>query len=79
MDRVFEPFVRLEAYRSRKTGGAGIGLAIARSVARSHGGEIELENRAEGGLRAILSLPRADAKCPVRLLIRLSSAILSVI
>jgi len=79
MDRVFEPFVRLEASRSRKTGGAGIGLAIARSVARSHGGEIELENRAEGGLRAILSLPRADAKCPVRLLIRLSSAILSVI
>ena len=44
MDRVFEPFVRLEASRSRKTGGAGIGLAIARSVARSHGGEIELEN-----------------------------------
>ena len=79
MDRVFEPFVRLEASRSRKTGGAGIGLAIARSVARSHGGEIELENRAEGGLRAILSLPRADAKCPVRLLIRLSSAILPVI
>ena len=73
MDRIFEPFVRLEASRSRKTG-----VAITRSVARSHGGEIELETRAEGGLRAILSLPRADAKCPVRLLIPLSSAILPV-
>ena len=61
IDRVFEPFVRLEASRSRETGGAGLGLAIARSIARSHGGEIVLENNNEGGLRAILSLPRAES------------------
>ncbi len=55
---VFEPFVRLEASRSRETGGVGLGLAIARSVVRSHGGDIVLANRAEGGLRAEIRLPR---------------------
>lgn len=56
--RVFEPFYRLEQSRSRETGGAGLGLAITWSVAQAHGGEISLVNRPEGGLRAILSLPR---------------------
>ena len=51
-------FVRLEATRSLETEGAGLGLAIARSVARSHGEEIVLETRNDGGLRAILTLPR---------------------
>ncbi|GBD41585.1 Osmolarity sensor protein EnvZ [bacterium HR39] len=58
LERVFEPFVRLEASRSRETGGSGLGLAIARTVARAHGGDVRLENRREGGLRAILLLPR---------------------
>ena len=57
--QVFEPFVRLETSRSRETGGVGLGLAIARSIVRSHGGDITLENRAEGGLRAIIRLPMA--------------------
>nr|WP_247887118.1 ATP-binding protein [Azospirillum sp. SYSU D00513] len=57
MERVFEPFVRLEASRNRRTGGVGLGLSIARSIARGHGGDILLENRAEGGLRAVLILP----------------------
>jgi signal transduction histidine kinase len=56
--RVFEPFYRLEQSRSRETGGTGLGLAIALSVAQAHGGQILLVNRPEGGLRAILSLPR---------------------
>lgn len=56
-ERVFEPFVRLEGSRSRDTGGAGLGLAIARSIARAHGGDVLLENRPEGGLSAILRLP----------------------
>ena len=56
-ERVFEPFVRLEGSRSRDTGGVGLGLAIARSIARAHGGDVLLENRPEGGLRAILRLP----------------------
>ena len=59
LERVFEPFVRLEASRSRDTGGSGLGLAIARSIIRGHGGDIALLNRAEGGLRATVVLPRA--------------------
>ena len=59
LERVFEPFVRLEASRSRDTGGSGLGLAIARSIVRGHGGDIRLENRAEGGLRATVALPGA--------------------
>ena len=57
LERVFEPFVRLEASRSRDTGGTGLGLAIARSIVRGHGGDILLANRAEGGLRATVALP----------------------
>jgi signal transduction histidine kinase len=54
---VLEPFVRGEQSRNRETGGAGLGLAVARQAARASGGELMLENRAEGGLRARLSLP----------------------
>jgi signal transduction histidine kinase len=57
-ERVFGPFVRLEESRSRETGGIGIGMAIARSILRAHGGDIALANRPEGGLRATLRLPR---------------------
>ena len=54
---VFEPFVRLEASRSRDTGGVGLGLAIARTVLQAHGGDVTLRNRAEGGLEAVVRLP----------------------
>lgn len=57
LEQVLEPFSRLETSRSRETGGSGLGLAIAKAVAESHGGSLHLENRAEGGLAAILSLP----------------------
>jgi signal transduction histidine kinase len=57
LDRVFRPFFRLEASRNRESGGAGLGLAIARSVVRAHGGDIVLKNRPEGGLRVVVSLP----------------------
>jgi signal transduction histidine kinase len=56
MEKVFKPFVRLEQSRNKDTGGVGLGLAIARSIVRSHGGDIVLQNRAGGGLRAIVSL-----------------------
>jgi len=59
IERAFEPFHRLESSRSRETGGAGLGLAVVRAVARGHGGEVTLQNRAEGGLRARVSLPLA--------------------
>jgi two-component system, OmpR family, sensor kinase len=58
-ERAFEPFHRLENSRSRETGGAGLGLAVVRAIARGHGGEVTLQNRAEGGLRAKVNLPLA--------------------
>jgi signal transduction histidine kinase len=58
LERVFDPFVRLEGSRSRETGGAGLGLAIARSIVRAHGGDVLLARRPEGGLRATIALPR---------------------
>lgn len=58
LDRAFDPFVRLDPARGRDTGGVGLGLSISRSLARSHGGDVRLLNRPEGGLRAELILPR---------------------
>ena len=60
LERMFEPFVRLEASRSRETGGSGLGLAIARGIVRGHGGDVRLENRADGGLRATVTLPGVE-------------------
>ena len=57
--RVFEPFHRLENSRSRETGGIGLGLAVVRAVARSHGGDVSLINRGQGGLTARVTLPLA--------------------
>jgi signal transduction histidine kinase len=56
--RVFEPFVRLETSRSMETGGSGLGLTLVKNIVEGHGGSIVLENRAEGGLRARLHIPR---------------------
>jgi signal transduction histidine kinase len=57
IEPMFEPFARAETSRSRATGGSGLGLTISRAIARSHNGDVLLENRAEGGLRASLILP----------------------
>jgi len=57
LDRVFEPFFRSEPSRNRETGGIGLGLAVVRSVARAHGGDVTLHNRPKGGLRARVELP----------------------
>jgi signal transduction histidine kinase len=58
LNRVMQPFYRLDNSRSPETGGIGLGLAIARSVAEAHGGHLTLSNRREGGLRASIDLPR---------------------
>ncbi|MEW4449292.1 ATP-binding protein [Qipengyuania sp. JC766] len=58
IDRMFEPFQRGETSRNRTTGGAGLGLTLARAIAEQHGGKLVLANRAEGGLRAELRLPK---------------------
>ena len=57
LEDLFEPFRRLETSRNRATGGTGMGLAIVRIILRGHGGDAWLENRAEGGLRAVMRLP----------------------
>jgi len=58
---VLEPFYRVEHSRNAQLGGFGLGLSIADAVARAHGGQLQLHNRAEGGLDAVLSLPRTPA------------------
>ena len=58
LEKVFEPFFRLEHSRSRDTGGTGLGLSIARDIAQAHGGSLSLHNRPSGGLEARLVLPR---------------------
>ncbi len=57
LERVFEPFYRLEASRNRSTGGVGLGLTIARQSVAEQGGRLTLANRAAGGLVATITLP----------------------
>ncbi|HEX6266703.1 MAG TPA: ATP-binding protein [Burkholderiales bacterium] len=58
LERVFEPYYRLDGSRNRASGGTGLGLSIARNIARWHGGDIHLDNAPDGGLLAELRLPR---------------------
>jgi signal transduction histidine kinase len=58
MEKVFAPFYRIEGSRNRKTGGMGLGMSVARTIVRAHGGDIRLENRPEGGLRVTVTLPQ---------------------
>jgi signal transduction histidine kinase len=59
LDKVFEPFHRVEASRNPGTGGTGLGLSIARNLAQAMGGEVTLANRPDGGLEARVALPRS--------------------
>jgi two-component system, OmpR family, osmolarity sensor histidine kinase EnvZ len=54
---VFKPFVRLDTARNQDASGTGLGLSIARDIARSHGGDITLEDSPQGGLRAVVRVP----------------------
>ncbi|MEI5680970.1 MULTISPECIES: ATP-binding protein [unclassified Mesorhizobium] len=56
-EEVFKPFVRLDEARNLDASGTGLGLAIARDIARSHGGDITLDDSPLGGLRAIIKVP----------------------
>lgn len=57
MERVFDPYYRVETSRSRETGGTGLGLTIARNIAHKHGATLVLCNAAGGGLECTLTLP----------------------
>ena len=54
---MFRPFYRLGNGRNQDTGNTGLGLAIARDIARSHGGDIALSESSMGGLRATVRVP----------------------
>ena len=56
-EEVFKPFVRLDEARNQDEGGSGLGLSIARDIARSHGGDVFLGDSPLGGLRASVRLP----------------------
>lgn len=58
LERVFEPFYRLESSRNRDSGGTGLGLSIARDLAQANAGTLTLRNLPQGGLEATLALPR---------------------
>ncbi|WP_428546551.1 sensor histidine kinase [Profundibacter sp.] len=62
LERVFDPFVRVEKSRNLETGGTGLGLSIARTVIQAHGGDITLSNRSEGGLQVEITLPLGSEK-----------------
>jgi signal transduction histidine kinase len=57
LDRVFQPFHRIETSRNKETGGMGLGLPIARNILRAHGGDVTLANRPGGGTRVTVTLP----------------------
>ena len=57
LDRVFQPFHRVETSRNKETGGMGRGLPIARNSLRAHGGDVALGNRPGGGVRVVVTLP----------------------
>jgi two-component system osmolarity sensor histidine kinase EnvZ len=56
-EEAFRPFHRLDEGRNLQAGGVGLGLTIARDIARAHGGDILLRESASGGLRAVIRLP----------------------
>ena len=58
IDKMFQPYTRLTPDHSGHPGGMGLGLSIARNIARAHGGEVILQNVVTGGLEATISLPR---------------------
>ena len=57
LEYVFKPFYRLDPSRNQETGGSGLGLTIARDIARAHGGDIRLSTAPQGGLRCTVTLP----------------------
>ncbi|QOR71282.1 HAMP domain-containing histidine kinase [Ruania alkalisoli] len=61
-ERVFERFVRLDEARERDSGGAGLGLAIAREVARAQGGDVVITGSELGGARVVMRVPQAEER-----------------
>ncbi|HTE88507.1 MAG TPA: ATP-binding protein [Terriglobales bacterium] len=65
LDKLFQPFYRIDDARGRQTGGVGLGLAITERAVRLHGGTIQASNRNEGGLMIEIRLPALTAKTEI--------------
>ena len=65
-EKVFAPFYRREPARDPAKAGVGLGLSIARTVAREHGGDVTLRNQSTGGLRALIELPALPLRTHAR-------------
>ncbi|HUM05015.1 MAG TPA: ATP-binding protein [Terriglobales bacterium] len=61
LERIFQPFYRIDDARNRQTGGAGLGLSITERAVRLHGGQVRASNRPEGGLEVEIRIPAAAA------------------
>jgi two-component system sensor histidine kinase CpxA len=59
LQKIFEPFYRLDNARNQQTGGAGLGLSIAERAIKLHGGQLRASNRKEGGLEVEIRIPAA--------------------
>jgi signal transduction histidine kinase len=66
IDRLFEPFFRVEQSRSRETGGTGLGLTITRKIILAGGGDITIQNQPSGGLRVTMEFPRNMSGAPIK-------------
>jgi signal transduction histidine kinase len=64
IERIFEPFVQADDGMSRRFGGVGLGLSIARKIARLHGGDVTIDSRAGSGTTASLLLPAGRLTWP---------------
>ena len=60
LEKIFQPFYRLDDARNRQTGGAGLGLSIADRAVRLHAGQLRASNRPEGGLEVEIRIPAAS-------------------
>jgi two-component system, OmpR family, sensor histidine kinase VicK len=67
---IFERFYRADRTRGRRTGGAGLGLSIARAIVDAHGGRLEAHSRPEGGTSMRISLPRFAMAAPRTVAVR---------
>jgi two-component system sensor histidine kinase CpxA len=73
LDKIFQPFYRIDDARGRQTGGVGLGLAITERAVRLHGGTVKAENRPQGGLMVEIRLPLSSAKAADRVAQTLSA------
>ncbi|WIX77008.1 ATP-binding protein [Amycolatopsis carbonis] len=62
LDQIFEPFVQFDVADQRRTGGAGLGLAIARGIVEAHGGQMGAQPAIGGGCTFTVSLPTAGPR-----------------